>query len=101
MLRAPGRHFPIEVEEARVFAEFAGRRVLFAGLIFTLVDIARAISAGLSFEVCAALPVTMSAALYALIGYYFLFRAGHRAAAELPGEPRMPDLRAILRERAY
>ncbi len=79
VLGEPRRHMPSELERARVFADYVGRRLLFGGLIFTLVEIAEvAAFKGLGMEAAGALSMTLTAALYALV----LYLGAHRAALE-------------------
>ena len=84
VLSAPSKRLPVEVAKAREFVTYVCRRVLFAGLIFTLADIAIVLNSSKDF-VRAAGPLSMalSASLYSLILYLMLSRAA-RAAMESP-----------------
>jgi hypothetical protein len=70
VLKSPRKYAPSQVRKAVAFATFAGTRLLFAGLIFTLVEIARALAAGGDFaSLTAALAAALNASLYAFILY--------------------------------
>lgn len=80
VLGNPDRHVPLEVERARAFASFVAARLLFAGLIFTLADIARVLSQWGDLETLAqGLALSLVAALYAMVFYVAVGRL--RAAA--------------------
>lgn len=82
VLGEPERHLPPELERARDFAAFAGRRLLFAGLIFTLADIAALmLRAPGMYWVTPALPTCLLAALYAMMLFMLTFRAARFAVA--------------------
>ncbi len=81
VLNEPERHLPIEIQTAQEFVVFAGTRLLFAGLIFTLVDVANVLAANWDVLMAAgALSMALSASLYALILYVIVSRAGYNAA---------------------
>ncbi len=86
VLNDPERHLPLEVERACDFAAYAGTRILFAGLIFTLVDIARVLAANSDLVASAgALSMALSAALYAMILYVVVSRTGEAALQSIGG----------------
>ena len=80
VLDEPHRHFQPELERARSFAVYVGKRLLFAGLIFTLADIA-GVLAHTSDPVKAASALSMSllSALYALVLYGLTSHAARAA----------------------
>jgi len=75
----PSRHLPLEVMKAREFVSYVCTRLLFAGLIFTLADIAGVLAANKDV-VCAAgtLSMALSASLYSLVLYLVVSRAGRK-----------------------
>jgi len=80
ILNSPRRYAPSEVRKAVTFAAFAGTRLLFAGLIFTLVEIAKALSTGGDLSsLAAALTAALNASLYAFILYLLVKRASRTA----------------------
>jgi hypothetical protein len=88
VLRSPERFYASEVNKAVDFASYVGTRLLFAGLIFTLADIARVLAGGGDIiDMSSALVTTLSAALYALVLYLVVGRA---LALSTPPAP-MPE----------
>lgn len=89
VLRSPHRHSACEVRKALDWAYYVGTRVLFAGLIFTLTDVARVLADGRGFvEAAAALTMTLLAALYGLAMYLAIARG---CAAALPMAAAVPQ----------
>jgi hypothetical protein len=88
VLREPHRHGAGEVRKALDWAGYVGTRVLFAGLIFTLTEIARVMADGRGMvEAAAALTMTLLAALYGLSLYLAIARG---CAAAMPMAVRAP-----------
>jgi len=80
VLNDPERHLEVEVERASAFASYVGTRILFAGLIFTLVDIARVMAANDDLlSASGALSMALSASLYSLALYFLISRTGEAA----------------------
>jgi hypothetical protein len=78
---SPNKHLPSEVAKATDFMDFVAVRLLFAGLIFTLVQIARVLAGlGEGAGAPSALSSTLTAALYALILYVAVRRVSASAA---------------------
>jgi hypothetical protein len=82
VLDEPDRHYWPELERARVFAVYARRRMLLAGLVFTLLEIAR-IAASYSHASGSsdALSAPLLAAIYAMGLYFFAGRAARAVTA--------------------
>ncbi len=76
VLNSPGRHAAGEVGKAVSFIGYAGTRLLFAGLIFTLAGVARVLAeGGDAFAASSALALTLNSALYAFILYLIINRS--------------------------
>jgi hypothetical protein len=80
VLSEPSRHFPREIERARAFARFAGERILFGGLILTLMEIAVVLTTAAPETVAALLPGTLLASLYAMFLYMMMEKSSAQAA---------------------
>ena len=74
VLKAPHKHIPLELRKARDFGVYVSERLLFAGLIFTLANVARALALGAGAVESGALEMSLTSALYALIMYWAVAR---------------------------
>lgn len=81
VLAEPERHIRPELERARSFAAFTGERFLFAGLIFTLGEVALILAHSPVSAYTASLVAALPTALYALFFYALAVRAARAAAA--------------------
>lgn len=82
VLHEPARHYLREVQKARNFAGYVQTRVLFAGLIFTLLQVAIVLSGNPDiFTMSAALVTTLNASLYSLVLYLAVSRVSSPAWA--------------------
>ena len=80
VLRRPDRHMALEIRQAREMLVFAGTRILFAGLIFTLVDVANVLATNDDLILAAGtLSGALRASLYSLVLYVIISRAAERA----------------------
>ena len=82
VLDEPDRHFAPELERARSFAVYAGRRLLCAGFIFTLLEVARILApyGNASGGTSRAMSASLLAVIYALGLYLFTARAARAVA---------------------
>jgi hypothetical protein len=85
VLHEPMRHFPAEIRRAQDFAQFAGERLLVAGLTFTLADIAVVLYTAGPSKAGALLPATLLSSLYALFLYMLAERTARAALAHIRG----------------